>query len=322
MATGMMIELFEPATDATFHEQAYLAANPDVRSARVEPRRHFEEHGRGEGRRQFNREVYEPGSSYRTEKFARFQPLLDLPLGGGKTAAFVREGSFPVTIGKEHFAASDYVSESANAGFGPFVEEVDRNPQKNYLDLGCGLRPAVQKNCLYLEVYPSVTADLIVDPDCTYPIRSSVLDGIGCFAVLEHVTKPWLVVDEIHRMLRPGGRVFIDWPFLQPVHGYPSHYFNATRKGLMSMFSDKFVVEYSRTFPNQTPDWTINWILGKFIRDLPSREKQLELMNMKVKDLLEMPPGGQFWKSVLAGAPDSLISEFACGNSLVGTKRG
>jgi SAM-dependent methyltransferase len=198
---------------------------------------------------------------------------------------------------------------------------VERNPDGLFLDLGCGLRKVVYENCLYLEVYPSICADLIVAPDCTYPIKSSVLDGVGCFAVLEHTRKPWLVVEEIARMLKPGGRVYVDWPFLQPVHGFPSHYYNATREGLRAIFQDNgFKIDTLATFPFQTPDYTINWILSKFMRDLSNSERREKLLAMTVRELIEEPPGGECWRKILSTLPDEMLSEFACGNSLIGTK--
>jgi SAM-dependent methyltransferase len=175
-------------------------------------------------------------------------------------------------------------------------------------------------NCLYVEVYPSLTADVIVAPDCRYPFASDMFDGIGCFAVLEHVTKPWQVAAEIRRMLKPGGKCYICWPFLQPVHGYPSHYYNATRQGLELMFSDGFELDFCRTEPWEAPNYTINWILDKFVGALPAAKKKT-VMAMTVADLIAQPRSGPFWTSMLKDLPDALISEFACGNSLVATKR-
>ncbi|WP_374701334.1 class I SAM-dependent methyltransferase [Methylobacterium sp. B1] len=137
------------------------------------------------------------------------------------------------------------------------------------MDLGCGRRAVTLDNVLYVEVYPSVSADLIVEPNCRYPIRDASLRGIGCFAVLEHTRKPWLVVQEMRRMLKPGGQVFIDWPFLQPVHGYPSHFFNATREGLTSIFEDEgFSVDLAFTGAHQTAAYSIQWLLGRFAHNL------------------------------------------------------
>ena len=255
----MPLELYEQASVGRFFALGYVLANPDVKKAAVEPKTHFNQHGAAEGRLQFNPDILKPDSTYRRTKFERFCRMLTF--GRDQPAAT----SFPFCFGDRHFDLSSYEFELANPGFGPFIEEVEANPSNNYLDLGCGLRTRVHENCLYLEVYPSVTADVIVEPNCLYPIVSELLDGIGCFAVLEHTVKPWLVVKEIHRMLKPGGKAFIDWPFLQPVHGFPSHYFNATREGLRSLFESDFEVSTCTTYSNQTPDHTISWVLGKMI---------------------------------------------------------
>jgi ubiquinone/menaquinone biosynthesis C-methylase UbiE len=72
--------------------------------------------------------------------------------------------------------------------------------------------------------------------------------------VLEHVTEPWTAAAEFRRMLKPGGLVFIDYPFLVPVHGYPSHYYNATRAGLGRLFDEGFEQLRLDTLDNQSPD--------------------------------------------------------------------
>ena len=198
--------------------------------------------------------------------------------------------------------------------------EILTNPDKVYLDLGCGLRDEVYDNCLYLEVYPSLTADVIVEPDCSYPLRSESFDGIGCFAVLEHVTKPWRVVAEIHRMLKRGGKAYIIWPFLQLVHGYPSHYYNATRNGLRLMFEEEFDVDFCSTEAFEAPDFTITSILGQFLAHLPPAERE-RVREMRVGDLISQPPMTPFWTDLLANLSDGAMSELACGNTLIATKR-
>jgi len=45
-----------------------------------------------------------------------------------------------------------------------------------------------------------------------------VFDAVWIQAVLEHVLDPVRVVAEIHRVLRPGGLVYSEIPFMQEVH--------------------------------------------------------------------------------------------------------
>ena len=54
--------------------------------------------------------------------------------------------------------------------------------------------------------------------------------------VLEHVPEPQKVVDEIFRVLKPGGKVICLAPFIFPYHAYPKHYFNFSKDGLEHLF--------------------------------------------------------------------------------------
>jgi len=307
-----LIAAFEPVTRETFHPRAYLLANKDVAEVGVDPLLHFITFGHKENRRQINPDLIGIGE-YRTRKFDRFKDSLLLPHGINPTG-------FPAFLGAEHFDLDSYQSESANSELGFFRTELIEHPANNYLEIGCGLRELHHENCLYLEVYPSLSADIIAGTDCTYPIKSGSMDGIGCFSVLEHTRKPWQVVEEIHRILKKDGKVFVDWPFLAPVHGYPSHYFNATREGLASVFSDVgFKLDEVKTYHYHGPAHTVSWVLGKFVHDLPA-DKQARIMQMSVAELVNQSPYGDFWTSILAGLPDKTISEFACGNCLIATK--
>jgi SAM-dependent methyltransferase len=306
------IEVLEPATEHNFDPRRYLAANPDVAAAGINPLVHFRTFGARERRRQFVADYLAASVEFRKEKFRRFSTFLTCPLAAD---------TFPIRATGQHYETAAYDAESANGDFGPFVTEIAGNPGRNYLDLGCGLRHTVFGNCLYLEVYPSLTADVIVDPDQPYPIKDETFDGIGCFAVLEHVRKPWTVVSEIRRMLKRGGKVWIDWPFLQPVHGYPSHYFNATREGLRSIFEDEgFDIGMVDTLSHQGADYTITWLMGALMRNLPPKAQE-KLGKMSIEALLKTRPGDAFWSDVMKGLDEEARMSLACGNVLVATKR-
>jgi SAM-dependent methyltransferase len=54
--------------------------------------------------------------------------------------------------------------------------------------------------------------------------------------VLEHVRHPQRAVDEIFRVLKPGGICIATTPFLIQVHGYPDDFWRFTSSGLRELF--------------------------------------------------------------------------------------
>ena len=76
--------------------------------------------------------------------------------------------------------------------------------------------------------------------------KSGSFDIIYSIAVLEHVKKPWVVADEIHRILRPGGHLVLELPFLNIIHN-EEDYFRFTDRGIRSLFGeDKFEVIFEQ----------------------------------------------------------------------------
>lgn len=64
------------------------------------------------------------------------------------------------------------------------------------------------------------------------PIDDGSFDCVVCTGTLEHVRDPWQAVRELARVLRPGGVVHIDVPFMQGYHADPTDYWRFTLDGL------------------------------------------------------------------------------------------
>jgi len=67
------------------------------------------------------------------------------------------------------------------------------------------------------------------------PFKDGSFDGVFSNAVLEHVAKPWLVAGEIERVLKPGGILSVNLPFMNVIHD-AHDYFRFTGMGLKSLF--------------------------------------------------------------------------------------
>ena len=70
------------------------------------------------------------------------------------------------------------------------------------------------------------------------PFGDGTVDLILSQAVLEHVTNPDLAVQEMRRILKPGGVLYVEIAFMQPLHMDPWHYFNVTPRGLTWLLRD------------------------------------------------------------------------------------
>lgn len=118
----------------------------------------------------------------------------------------------------------------------PFVcEALESN--KNVLQLGAGVDkcnlPHLTKTDAYLY---SKDLHYLVDAH-QMPFLDNTFDYVYSLAVFEHLHSPWIAAEEIFRILKPGGKVFVLTAFMQHMHGYPHHYFNMTTSGLERIFN-------------------------------------------------------------------------------------
>jgi SAM-dependent methyltransferase len=67
-------------------------------------------------------------------------------------------------------------------------------------------------------------------------VPTSAYDTILCCEVLEHLERPEAALRELHRVLRPTGRLILSVPFLSRLHEEPHDYFRFTEYGLRELF--------------------------------------------------------------------------------------
>jgi SAM-dependent methyltransferase len=79
----------------------------------------------------------------------------------------------------------------------------------------------------------------IYSPLHEIPVGDAHFDAVICNAVLEHVANPVEVVQEIHRVLKPGGYFYVCVPFLQPEHLCPTDFQRYTKDGLRKLVTDR-----------------------------------------------------------------------------------
>lgn len=101
--------------------------------------------------------------------------------------------------------------------------------------------------------------DSIPRPDGSY-------DAVVLTQVLEHVPDPTIVLRELARITRPGGKLLLSVPLNCPLHGEPWHFFNFTHHGLAELAKNSQwrMVECEKV-------GGAFWLLGKRMGELPGK---------------------------------------------------
>jgi SAM-dependent methyltransferase len=165
-----------------------------------------------------------------------------------------------------------------------FPELIEEHADGLILDNGSGLRDVYYENVVNLEIVDYLTTDVLGVGEYL-PFADDSFDAVISIAVLEHVRNPFRCAAEIARVVRPGGKVLVLVPFLQPYHGYPHHYYNMTRSGLENLFAEGFVIERAGVPPGGEPIFTLPWLLNSYVAGLP-REAAERFKRLTVGDLL------------------------------------
>ncbi len=192
----------------------------------------------------------------------------------------------------------------------PDIVEYISRPGSIGLDIGCGLRDTLFANMVTQDIYPSPTATLITRPETRkLPFADNSFDLIVLDSVLEHVPDPVAMLAEARRLLKPGGRIHGDAPFLQPLHLEPHHYFNFTPFGL-AVVAEKagLNLEYAAAEDHQRPEFTLEWLLRRTLEVVSGAEAEA-LRNMRVGELFDTMAGN---KNCIA-YPPSALRELAAG---------
>ncbi len=310
------LRISELATENNFDEEAYLRANPDVRNA-VEQgsmpsaRLHFDMFGAKERRSM----VWEAPAEARQAKMSRLKNYLrtDMP-------SEWRDGRADFLSEELRIAAriAPTTNVSSNAYDPGIISLIEKYPDGLLLDCGAGSRPEYYSNVVNFEIVPYPSTDVLGIGE-VLPFKDNTFDAVISVAVLEHVADPIKCAAEICRVLKPGGDLFCCLPFLQPLHGYPHHYFNATPQGLRRLFDVD--IEISDIYVNK---WThpliaVQWILGSWANGLHEITRS-DFEKMTVGELLQGPLP-LLEKPFATELTKEKLLELACASILTGRKR-
>lgn len=132
--------------------------------------------------------------------------------------------------------------ESKNRVFQFLNNEKARSPFGLRLNVGSGFRHFGTAT-LNLDLLAGEEIDIQGD-SLNLPIKDEILETVVCTGVLEHVPDSNRAISEIFRVLKNGGRVYIEIPFMQTVHASPEDYFRWTPDGLKQLMCAFDVVDF------------------------------------------------------------------------------
>ena len=93
------------------------------------------------------------------------------------------------------------------------------------------------------------TATWVGDIEAMPHVSAARYDTVFCQQVLEHTPHPGQVLHELHRVLKPGGRLLLGVPHLSRRHELPHDYYRYTQEGLSKLATEAgFRVDHVSTY--------------------------------------------------------------------------
>lgn len=118
------------------------------------------------------------------------------------------------------------------------------------LDVGCAEKPyrkwfqnVVEYIGIDVDVSNNLLADFLVSENQSWHFKDIEFDTVVSFQTFEHIKDIKLVQNEISRVLKPHGLIFISAPFIFNEHAVPSDYRRISKHGIKQFFPDYHIIE-------------------------------------------------------------------------------
>jgi len=128
------------------------------------------------------------------------------------------------------------------------------------LNIGSGSK-SIRPDVIDVDMYPYSNVNFLSDA-LAIPIRDNSVDAIVCESLIEHLKEPRRLVGEMHRILKPGGKIYIIAPFMLGFHSSPNDFYRWTDQGLMQLFG---VFKDKRVSSFYGPTSALTFLLGEWL---------------------------------------------------------
>lgn len=125
---------------------------------------------------------------------------------------------------------------------------------------------SIHKGIINLDISYYKNIDLIADA-CDLPFKDDSIDIIILKNVLEHIKTPTKALNEIYRVLKKDGILYIKIPFLQPFHAVPNDFQRYTYNGIKELFQNYEELDFGISVGGGS---MLAWIIREYLAVLTS----------------------------------------------------
>ena len=170
------------------------------------------------------------------------------------------------------------------------------------LDVGCGQMPykkfLLDNNYIHqytgLDIEAAIVYDAKIKPDFTWdgirmPFEDNSFDTLMATEVLEHCPDAHLIINEMKRVIKPGGLIFFTIPFLWNLHEVPYDEYRYTPFSLQRIFKECGMNEIE-LFAHGGWDMSMAQMIGMWVvatKRGSKRRRWAKLLNPIVKRLMK-----------------------------------
>lgn len=184
-----------------------------------------------------------------------------------------RPGKYTKRLNKIVFG----ISECTESNFHEFLKQIrsfSAEPKILIIgsgEVGSGTEKFYQQKDIEIvgiDVYESQFVDVVCDAHYL-PFKNNNFDGVWIQAVLEHVVEPRIVVAEIFRVLKLGGIVYSETPFMQQVHEGAHDFNRFTVLGHRYLFRNFELIAYGGNKGAEVVlAWSLKYMVWSIFRSI------------------------------------------------------
>jgi SAM-dependent methyltransferase len=122
--------------------------------------------------------------------------------------------------------------------------------------------PPSDAKVVCVDMFAGTGVDLVADAHDMPMVPSGSVDCVVSVSTLEHVRHPFKVVSELYRILKPGGLIYVNVPFIFPFHADPDDFYRFSCNGIKILCQQFEIMESGF---NRGPASTMHQLLIHFL---------------------------------------------------------